>query len=135
MDWTHLLLWTCKISRTCQSTLCELFISFYFCCKKYNIKWMLILMPLIPALSHAEIPKQIPKHLLKYQLKWRNSKKTILNTYRMYKYSFSNSTNNLSKIYYNFGRWHQKYVAYYFFLNREMLKLPWFIKIVLNMSW
>ena len=45
---------------------------------------MLILMPLIPALSHAEIPKQIPKHLLKYQLKWRNSKKTILNTYRMF---------------------------------------------------
>ena len=39
---------------------------------------MLILMPLIPALSHAEIPKQIPKHLLKYQLKWRNSKKLSL---------------------------------------------------------
>ena len=35
-------------------------------------------MLLIPALSHAEIPKQIPKHLLKYQLKWRNSKKLSL---------------------------------------------------------
>ena len=125
MDWTHLLLWTCKISRTCQSTLCELFISFYFCCKKYNIKWMLILMPLIPALSHAEIPKQIPKHLLKYQLKWRNSKKLSLKMRILYVDKF------LTFQIIFFGGFKNMLL---FFLNREMLKLPWFIKIVLNMS-
>ena len=94
---------------------------------------MLILMPLIPALSHAEIPKQIPKHLLKYQLKWRNSKKTILNTYRMFTL-FQIPLITLQKIIIFLEGGIKNMLHTIFFLNREMLKLPWFIKIVLNMS-
>ena len=94
---------------------------------------MLILMPLIPALSHAEIPKQIPKHLLKYQLKWRNSKKTILNTYRKYTL-FQIPVITFQKFIIFLEGGIKNMLHTIFFLNREMLKLPWFIKIVLNMS-